>query len=318
MLLYWVPVSAVGIATLLLLLGFATKYLTPIQRLSEQGIINLIGSYVSTGMTWLLDICKQGVALLWGQRQETLSAVIADETFINRLIDRVYYGLWILVVISFVGSFLASRAFAEEHGITPHIAWAIPISVDGITVLCMIALVIRAAMGQSYPLARIGMVVSLMISVIFNVWELGSKQDAILWVHVLLGIVFPGVVWFGTELITDLTKEKVIRSGAIETLDQIRQETMHLEGVKESLEVEIQRLKQVKTQRTSRPRKVSDVQPVLPQNGSNGVTTLSTADRREQVAALLAQGKTQQAIADELHVSLATVKRDIKAVTDEP
>ena len=315
MLLYWVSAAAVGLAGLLLLLGFATKYLTPIQRLSEQGIINLAGGYTSAGITWLLDICKQGVALLWGQRQETLSAVIADETFINRLIDRVYYGLWILVVISFVGSFLASRAFAEEHGITPYIAWAIPISVDGITVLCMIALVIRAAMGQSYPLARIGMVVSLMVSVIFNVWELGSKQDALLWVHILLGIVFPGVVWFGTELITDLTKEKVIRSGAIKTLDQVRQETERLEGVKVSLEEEIQRLKQVKKQGISKTRKVSDVQPVIHQNGSNGATALSTADRREQVAALLAQGKTQQAIADELHVSLATVKRDIKAVT---
>lgn len=57
------------------------------------------------------------------------------------------------------------------------------------------------------------------------------------------------------------------------------------------------------------PKEVQSVEPIPAHNGSSPELTVS---RQDKVLSLLGQGMTQQQIADELTVSLATIKRDIK------
>jgi DNA-binding NarL/FixJ family response regulator len=250
---------------------------------------------------------------------------------VNRFISITTAILVFLVALgSFALSYNALKDMALGNGITGWLSYIWPLLIDASLIVFSLAVVNAHLQGETvwkqwslvgvYTLATIG----------FNVAHAPNNLQA-----QIVAAIAPVSLFFSFELLMSQLRDTVKRQRVIQSITQLSREVsqlndeMTLKAQKVSKLTEQSDTLQAQINELTRQQTVSfsanDTKPNEPMsqdddtrqahlNDANDTRQAQIQERREQVLTLLDKEMSYPDIANELGVSLATVKRDIKSL----
>lgn len=209
---------------------------------------------------------------------------------------------------AFVLSYDALYATGLTHGIPTGKAWIWPLLIDGPLVVFTVALLVSQIMRSSAKLWAGLVGLYTLATVAFNLSH--AQPTPLGWT---VAIVAPVGLLLTTEALRHLARNIIERAAAIQTLAElstiVETRRADLDKLNGQIEQTTAKLDQLKSEQKA-------VQTVHLQE-MNAAKQAKMNQRRADVLTLAQQGMTPPAIADELKVSVSTVKRDLTALNGQ-
>lgn len=196
-----------------------------IDKILEVGLIPLVKlGFVRFGQL-IVRLIGILVRLLLGKREGTETETVSGSLYVGSSVLSVL-GTIALVYISFSGSFAAASDFAYKNGIDLSVAHYIPIAVDGLIVLCIVAL-FTASLG-GYKATWLSFVVLFFtgLSIYFNVSHIGEGVSQV--DRYLLGATFPVIVFLASESTKWQIEKAVAFVQSLKTYQELRSDVAKL------------------------------------------------------------------------------------------
>ena len=149
-----------------------------------------------------------------------------------------------LAAVSFLGSFDAASKFAVANGVSEQVAPFVPVSVDGFIVLSIIVIFASSMGGYSAKWIRLALLIATGVSIFFNVAHVAESNRDL--THVLLGAVFPVIVFMATEISAFQIKAYVVRRSLIKTVSNLFAHSVELANERDQLENKVSILRRDK------------------------------------------------------------------------
>ncbi len=290
------------------------------QKLTEVGIFPLIKtSIVRLGIEigkgfWFI------IALLFGKRKQMNQEAVSGSLYVATSVLSVI-GTIALVYVSFTGSFAAASDFAYKNGIDLSVANYIPIAVDGLIVLCILA-IFSASLG-GYSAAWLSGVVLIFtaLSIYFNVQHIPENVSAVN--RYLLGGAFPVIVFLASESTSWQIKKAVSFVQTMKTYSQLVEMVTSLRTEKTELSAVIEEQRVEEGEKGDLIKQYRDTIASLELDlAILAVSQDASEDNgdviRRRVAILRAKSLeptlTQAQLAERLNVAQKTISRDISAM----
>jgi uncharacterized protein YerC len=220
--------------------------------------------------------------------------------------------VFMLAVGSFALSYNALQDYASQHGITGLLSYVWPLLIDASLIVFSLAVVNAYLQSESTfkQWALVGVYTLATIS--FNVAHAPANLQA-----QIAAAIAPVSLFFSFELLMNQLKTSVTKHGLTHSIKELSQQYQTLSRdlemlgrQRDTLQAQIEELRSIKQKQMS----LNDT-GYKPDIGKAQEAKQAQVElRREQVLNLISQGMSQPDIADELGVSLATVKRDTKAL----
>ena len=240
---------------------------------------------------------------------------------INKIISIVTALLVFMVAIgSFALSYSNLRLLAQESGIAGFLSYVWPLLIDASLIVFSLA-VVNAYLQSESTWKQWSLVgIYSIATVSFNVAHAPNSLQA-----QIVASIAPISLFFSFELLMGQLKSSVSRHGLarrlsrttqeyqkLETeLNQKRNEVTELDSRVDELVAQIHSLTMQKESASDTAFKPGDLEAL---KKANDTRQAKVRARREKVQNLLDLNMTQQQIANELEVSLPTIKRDVKAL----
>lgn len=223
----------------------------------------------------------------------------------------------LLAVFSFVLSFNALTDLAAKHGFS--IPPLFPFVVEFAVIIFSLNALYRSLSQEKAAWQWVLIIGSSLLAGMFNV--IHANSDPVSKVMAAMPSLF---LLLSFESFLSLVKHSVTRQGITQSIVQLSQKAKELDTILtqkaekvsnlsdevNSLVTQIQTLEMQKKELES----VSIALNAANLNKANDTRKAQAESRREKVLSLLNSGMSQSAIADELGVSLPTIKRDAKAL----
>jgi hypothetical protein len=233
----------------------------------------------------------------------------------SRVVNFIFWGVSFLVAVIAVGSFVLSfnalHELAKQNKQPAQWAWIWPVIVDLSLVIYTAAILVAQLMRWSAKLPILLTIGYGVVTVVGNVLHAPAN-----WEGYFVAIMPPLSLVLGTELLRTLAKSRIERQGAIASLSDLSKR------IKDSA-VELDKLiRQIEEARSTLDRLKSDVSEVRARKRRASVEEMHGArkdkinNRRQQVASMLEAGHDESFIAGELDVSVRTIRRDMKALSE--
>lgn len=228
---------------------------------------------------------------------------------ITRLFWIIAAAVALIAAGSFVWSFLALWELAGANSSQPALGWIWPLITD-LSMVIYTGAILVAQLQRRPARLPIGLTVFYaLVTIAGNV--LHAPVTPLGW---FVAILPPLSLVFGTEMLRSMGHHMIERAAAVQTLgellgqsDQARADLARLLSQSEAAGVKLESLKSELKQAHFQQKNASIEE-------MNAAKLALIERRRADVLTLLSQGKTAPAIADELQVSVSTVKRDITAL----
>ena len=188
---------------------------------SWPGLFPKIGQWYSDILSGIVDSFWSIIVLLFGP-QDKGEAKGNDGLYLAATILSVFLSMFLLV-ISFAGSFTAATDYATKNGIDPSVAIWIPVSVDGFIFLAVLVSFGASLVGASAGIARLLILSFTAISIVFNVEHITKTGNADPQ-HILLGAIFPVVVFLASEVTSHQISAYIKRKDALKTNQVLAEE----------------------------------------------------------------------------------------------
>ena len=231
----------------------------------------------------------------------------------------------LLALFSFVLSFNALTDLAAKHGVS--IPPLFPFVVEAAVIVFSLNALYRSLQGESARVQWALIIGSSLLAGLFNVAH--AQAD---WLSRLMAAMPSLFLLLSFESFLSLVKHSVTRQGVIKSIANLTHEAHQVsleiaekvhdrDTLQATIEAQQARLEDLK--RATKAARLVESSANEPRFVPGDTEALALANdtrqaqmvqRREQVLDLLTQGMTQADIADELEVSVTTVKRDIKAL----
>jgi uncharacterized protein YerC len=220
---------------------------------------------------------------------------------------------------SFVLSYNALREVALTNGVSSNLSYIWPLLIDASLIVFSLATVNAYLQIESVWKQWTLVGIYTIATTTFNVLHAPQNIQA-----QIVAAIAPASLFFSFELLMSQLKNSVSRQGIIDSITQLAQklenmtqstqnlseEITTLTNRREALKIELKELlAQKKTIKRASDTKIQDT--LAKANESKQAQILA---RREQVSGLLKNEMSLLDIANELGVSLATIKRDTKEV----
>lgn len=228
---------------------------------------------------------------------------------VNTLTGTVALMVLLIGAGAFVLSYDALYATGAAHGLPPSKAWIWPLLIDAPLIVFTLALLVSQIMRHSAKLWAGLVGLYTLATVAFNLSH--AQPSPLGWT---VAVVAPVGLLLTTEALRHLAKTIIERQAVVSTLAE-------LSFMKDTLTADLDRLNGQIEQTTAKLEQArSDLKAVQIQQKSVSIAEMNAAklakmnQRRADVLTLAQQGMTPPAIADELQVSVSTVKRDLTAL----
>ncbi len=220
--------------------------------------------------------------------------------------------VFLLALGSFALSYHALRDYAGQHGIAGPLSYIWPLLIDASLIVFSLAVVNAYLQAEStwrqwslvgiYTLATIG----------FNVLHAPDNLQA-----QIVAAIAPVSLFFSFELLMNQLKLTVKKRGISHSLKELSRQyhevstdVEKMTGQRDTLQAQIEELNRIKQAQLS----LNDTGHKPDITIAQDARQAQIAERREQVLSLINGGLSQPEIADELGVSIATIKRDTAAL----
>ena len=231
----------------------------------------------------------------------------------------------LLALFAFILSFNALADLATQHGVS--IPFLFPFVVEAAVIVFSLNALYRSLQGESAWFQWCLIIGSSLLAGLFNVAH--AQNDELSRLMAAMPSLF---LLLSFESFLSLVKHNVTRQGVIKSIADLNHEA-HLVSLEiaekvherdtlqvtiDTQQVTIGELEQV-TKKAHLVESSANDTKFLPGDTqaldqANDTRTAQMIERREQVLTLLKQEMTQAEIANELDVSITTIKRDIKAL----
>jgi Trp operon repressor len=228
----------------------------------------------------------------------------------NKAISILTAGLVFLVAIgSFALSYSALQDLAVKNGIEGTLSYIWPLLIDASLIVFSLAVVNAYLQSESTwrQWALVG--IYSIATVSFNVAHAPDNLQA-----QIVAAIAPVSLFFSFELLMNELKISVKKHGLAEGITAMSQELSRLES---DVSQKVQKVESLDKRIDTLRSEIEELQAQT--SGSNGLHLANEtrqaqiAERREKVHELVQQEVSQADMADELGVSVATIKRDLKA-----
>ncbi len=291
-------------------------------KLTDVGVFPLIklglmrfGDLLSNAF-WLL------AALLFGKRIDTKPDKASGSLYVVSSIVSVI-GTVALVAVSFSGSFSAASDFAQTNGIDAHVASSIPIAVDGLIVLCILAIFSASLGGYSAGWLSLVVLVFTGISIYFNVRHMPEGVATV--DRYLLGGAFPVIVFLASESTSWQIRKAVAFVQTLKTFQQLVVSVGKLKDNEAQAGASIKSLgeqaKATKAQIENYQKTLTNLERdliILAVSADASESNSETIERRVQIIRIKesAPKTTQAQLAEMIGTSQKTISRDCKQLSN--
>lgn len=203
-----------------------------------------------------------------------------DERNFDRLFKWSIWGVILVVLFAFVGTFINTQSYAAQHGLGFE-SYLLPFSIDLVTVMLGIAATAFSLTGTKKPaFVGFGIVGFVLLSSYFNVQESIAREGGLTLSALVIGLAFPGTLAAAIEIIQLLIGQKLQRSELVQSneelhtqLGKLQKEILHAQAELTQLEEKLAQKKGVKPSKkelvhAQLEKGVTDIETIAKQTGA--------------------------------------------------
>lgn len=172
-----------------------------------------------------------------------------DERNFDRLFKWSIWGVILVVLFAFVGTFINTQSYAHQHGLGFE-SYLLPFSIDLVTVMLGIAATAFSLTGTKKPaFIGFGIIGFVLLSSYFNVQESVTREGELTFSALIIGLAFPGTLAAAIEIIQLLIGQKLQRSELVQSNEELHAQLETLQKKIEYAQTELAQLEEKKAQK---------------------------------------------------------------------